>query len=257
MTPTSPLIHPPQFSPPSPFPVTPNQGKDSGADIPVCYIPPSAASRWPEGPSRTVPSPTHHSPTSRSRLAIAPIILTLLALFALAACADPDPRMQRQSRTRPYDPSSFFPNDSSARPLVPGTVPVDGLPTTFTLQRQEFGSITQLPMPLTPELLTRGRERYNIYCSVCHGATGYGDGMIVQRGFTPPPSFHIDRLQNAPIGHFVDAMTNGWGAMYSYADRVPLNDRWAIAAYIRALQLSQQAPANVASPATQPQTPQR
>jgi hypothetical protein len=149
--------------------------------------------------------------------------LILTVIFMLVACADPDPRMQKQSRVRPYDPSTFFPDDSSARPLVPGTVPVDGLPTTFTLQRQEFGNITQLPMPLTPELLKRGQERYNIYCSPCHATTGYGDGMIVQRGFTPPPSFHIDRLRNAPIGHFVDVMTNGWGAMYSYADRVVNN----------------------------------
>ncbi|HEX2972489.1 MAG TPA: cytochrome c [Tepidisphaeraceae bacterium] len=181
-------------------------------------------------------------------------LLALTCLLALAGCDDPDARMQTRSRVRPYDPSAFFPNDSSARPLVPGTVPQDAPPTTFTLQRQEFGTITQLPMPLTPDLLKRGQERYNIYCAVCHGATGYGDGMIVQRGFTPPPSFHIDRLRNVPIGHFVDAMTNGWGAMYSYADRVNLHDRWAIAAYIRALQLSQRAPPNVAAPTTQPRS---
>ena len=97
------------------------------------------------------------------------------------------------------------------------------------------------PMPVTGETLTRGRERFEIYCAVCHGATGEGTGMIVQRGFPQPPSFHEQRLRDAPVGHFVDVITNGYGVMYSYASRVSPEDRWAIAAYIRALQLSQHA----------------
>src|SRR5438067_9614077 len=101
--------------------------------------------------------------------------------------------------------------------------------------------VTQLPVSLTPQLLARGRERYDIYCSMCHGRTGNGNGMIVQRGFPVPPSYHIDRLRNAPIGHFYDVITNGYGVMYSYAARVEPADRWAIAAYIRALQLSHDA----------------
>jgi mono/diheme cytochrome c family protein len=94
---------------------------------------------------------------------------------------------------------------------------------------------------LTPALLARGRERFDTICAVCHDRTGSGNGMVVQRGFPQPPSFHVDRLRNAPIGHFYDVITNGYGVMYPYADRVEPEDRWAIAAYIRALQLSHNA----------------
>jgi mono/diheme cytochrome c family protein len=91
---------------------------------------------------------------------------------------------------------------------------------------------------VTPALLERGRERYNIFCAPCHGATGEGNGMIVRRGFPPPPSYHIDRLRQAPDGHYFSVITNGFGRMYEYGTRVPPEDRWAITAYIRALQLS-------------------
>jgi mono/diheme cytochrome c family protein len=93
-------------------------------------------------------------------------------------------------------------------------------------------------MKLTPELLARGRERFDVMCAECHDRTGSGNGMVVQRGFPQPPSYHVPRLRNAPIGHFYDVITNGYGVMYSYATRVEPEDRWAIAAYIRALQLS-------------------
>src|SRR5947209_4263361 len=96
------------------------------------------------------------------------------------------------------------------------------------------------PFPITADVLTRGQQRYNIYCSVCHGMTGYGDGMIVRRGFRQPPSYHTDQLRQAPVGHFFDVITNGWGAMPDYASQIPVQDRWAIIAYVRALQLSQQ-----------------
>ncbi|MEC9483441.1 MAG: cytochrome c, partial [Halomonas sp.] len=98
-----------------------------------------------------------------------------------------------------------------------------------------------LPMPLTRKLLEHGQERFNVFCSPCHGRTGYGNGMVVQRGFPSPPSFHIERLREAPLRHFYAVITDGFGVMYSYADRVPLEERWAIAAYIQALQLSQYA----------------
>lgn len=98
-----------------------------------------------------------------------------------------------------------------------------------------------LPVPLTRALLDRGQERYEIFCRPCHGGTGEGDGTVVARGFGPPPSYHRDRLRNMPIGHFFDVITNGFGRMASYRSRVPVGDRWAIAAYIRALQLSQNA----------------
>jgi mono/diheme cytochrome c family protein len=118
--------------------------------------------------------------------------------------------------------------------------PVRGLPTAAEIRAMS------MPMKPTRQVLDRGRERYNIYCSPCHGRTGDGNGMIVQRGFPQPPSFHLDRLRTAADGHFYDVITNGFGAMYSYANRVKPDDRWAIAAYIRALQLSRNADAPLA-----------
>lgn len=113
--------------------------------------------------------------------------------------------------------------------------------------------VVDFPIPITKEVVLRGRERYNIFCSVCHGMTGNGDGMIVRRGFRRAASFNDDRLRQAPVGHFFDAMTNGWGAMPSYAPQIPVQDRWAIVAYIRALQQSQQNTAAAsASPAPSP-----
>ena len=108
--------------------------------------------------------------------------------------------------------------------------------------------VTVFPFPITSEVLKRGQERYNIYCSVCHGMTGYGDGMIVRRGFRRPPSYHDDRLRQAPVGHFFDVITNGWGAMSDYSAQIPVQDRWAIIAYIRALQLSTQIKQNEVPP---------
>jgi mono/diheme cytochrome c family protein len=105
------------------------------------------------------------------------------------------------------------------------------------------------PFAVTREVLDRGRERFNIFCAPCHGLGGDGDGMIVQRGFQTPPSYHLDRLRNAPAGHFFDVITNGFGAMYPYGYRVPVRDRWAIVAYIRALQLSREATIDEVPPA--------
>ena len=99
----------------------------------------------------------------------------------------------------------------------------------------------QFPMAVTPEMMARGQERFNVFCSPCHGRTGQGNGMVVQRGFRAPPSYHEDRLRNAPVGYFFDVMTHGFGAMQDYSAQVPVADRWAIAAYIRALQYSQHA----------------
>jgi mono/diheme cytochrome c family protein len=116
-------------------------------------------------------------------------------------------------------------------------------PPSGTIARGQLKSVANIPdrnpYPITRALLARGQERYNIYCSPCHDYTGNGYGMIVQRGFLPPPSYHTDRLRNAPDRHFYDVISNGFGAMYSYGDRVVPSDRWAITAYIRALQLSQ------------------
>jgi mono/diheme cytochrome c family protein len=151
--------------------------------------------------------------------------------------------MADQPRYKPLAQSAFFGDDRSARPLVPGTVARGYLNADEQFYTGKSGGepITTLPVPLTKELLARGQERFNIFCSPCHDRTGNGEGMIVLRGYRPPPSYHIDRLRQAPVGHFFDVMTNGFGAMPDYATQVAPADRWAIAAYIRALQLSQNA----------------
>lgn len=154
--------------------------------------------------------------------------------------------MHVQPRYNPYDPSAFFDDGRSSRPPVPGTVARGELRINTALYAGEVNGVPvdAFPFPITSQDLQRGRERYNIYCSPCHDYTGNGHGMVVQRGFPAPPSYHIDRLRNAPVGHFFDVMTNGYGTMYSYASRVSVEDRWRIAAYIRALQLSEHATVN-------------
>jgi len=151
--------------------------------------------------------------------------------------------MQVQPKYLPYEPTTFFDDGRSERPVVHGTVARGHLHLDELLYTgKENGVLAdKFPFPVTRADLERGRERYNIYCTPCHDYTGGGHGMIVQRGFPPPPSFHLDRLRSAPAGHFFDVMTNGDGSMYSYATRVEPDDRWRIAAYIRALQLSHQA----------------
>jgi mono/diheme cytochrome c family protein len=155
--------------------------------------------------------------------------------------------MQDQPKYKPLAPSRFFSDGKSARQLVDGTAPYSpegkaAPPIT------DLSKMTTLPFTLTPQVMDRGQGRFNIYCSPCHGRLGYGNGMVVQRGFRAPPSYHIDRLRQAPLGHFYDVMANGFGAMSSYADKVAPDDRWAVAAYIRALQLSQHATINDAPP---------
>jgi len=168
------------------------------------------------------------------------LVCVALCLLFLFGCRRD---MQVQPRYNPLDPSTFFDDGRSARPEVPGTVAHGYLRTDELLFTGKVnGKLSDaFPSPVTREVLERGRERYNIYCSPCHDYTGSGQGMVVQRGFPPPPSYHIERLVKAPAGHFFEVMTNGYGAMYSYASRLTPEDRWAIAAYIRALQLSQHA----------------
>ena len=167
-------------------------------------------------------------------------LLLVPAGCALVSCR---PDMANQPRAKPLSQSDFFSDGASARQPPPNTVPVDEARknSAFYTGLTNGIYVTQLPVKLTPELLNRGRERFDAMCSECHDRTGSGNGMIVQRGFPQPPSFQTDRLRNAPIGHFYDVMTNGYGNMYSYATRVDSEDRWAIAAYIRALQLSHNA----------------
>jgi mono/diheme cytochrome c family protein len=164
--------------------------------------------------------------------------------FALVSIVGCNTDMWVQTKTAPLSSSEFFADGQSARPLVPGTIPrghlrEDGVFYTGI----ENGKWTdKLPVPVTLELLKRGRDRFDIYCSPCHGRLGDGKGMIAQRGYQlkrPVGNYHSDRLRKMPVGHFYDVITNGYGAMYSYASRIEPQDRWAIVAYIRVLQQSQ------------------
>ena len=151
--------------------------------------------------------------------------------------------MHIQPKYLPYEPTDFFADGRSERQPVPGTVARGQLRVDELFYTGEENGVesNRFPFPITRADLERGRERYNVYCTPCHDYTGSGRGMIVQRGFPQPPSYHIPRLREAPVGHFFQVMTNGFGAMYSYAARIDPADRWRIAAYIRVLQLSQNA----------------
>ena len=187
----------------------------------------------------------------------------LLAVYCLAAIGCRYD-MQDQPRYKPYKQSDFFPDRRASRDLPQGTVarglqradkafytgqkdnpnPNAQVQTTTdasgnTLVASFPNAIEEFPIPVTKELLDRGEERYKVFCMACHGPVGNGDGMIVRRGFTKPPTYNDDRLINAPVGHFYDVITNGQGRMNSYAHMVPVVDRWAIVAHIRALQISQ------------------
>jgi len=193
-------------------------------------------------------------------------LLSTLCCSLLTACRRD---MQDQPKAIAYRESSFYRDRTGSRPLVEGTVARGHLredrafyfgkkataqpspaspqtPPTQASANNQAGlypdDVDTIPMQLTKADLDRGQERYEIYCSVCHGLTGYGDGIVARRGFNKPSpaSYHQDRLRQAPAGHFFDVMTNGWGAMPAYAQQISVDDRWRIVAYIRALQLSQQ-----------------
>ncbi len=168
--------------------------------------------------------------------------LAVLPVFFLAGCRQD---MQDQPRYKVFAQSAFFADQQSSRPLVPGTVAQGQLyeDELFYYGRVNGQLSEVFPFPVTKELILRGQERFNIYCAPCHGRLGDGEGMIPQRGFRKPPSYHIDRLRKAPVGHFFDVITNGFGAMTDYGDRVAARDRWAIIAYIRVLQYSENVPA--------------
>ena len=164
--------------------------------------------------------------------------LLLLLCCALCSCRR---GMVDQPHLKPLAEADFFANGSAARPIPAHTVARGHLDDNdaFFTGMADGQLVTAFPTPLTRAELSRGRERFDIYCAVCHGRTGDGNGMVVQRGFPRPPSFHEERLREAPIGHFFDVIKNGYGVMYSYASRIEPDDRWAIIGYIRALQLSE------------------
>lgn len=199
----------------------------------------------------------------------------LLVSLILAGCESGMHDMYDQPKYQPHAPSTLFPDGNASRPQVPGTLPrtagawADSSSgrNGMVVAESDAGPVTGVdrqgralaksgpaaipgyanPLPITPQLLTRGRERFDIYCAPCHSHAGDGDGMIPRRGFPSPPSYHTARLRKAPDSHFYQVISDGYGVMYSYADRIAPQDRWAIVAYIRALQLSQHAPASVLS----------
>jgi mono/diheme cytochrome c family protein len=210
----------------------------------------------------------------RNRFGLA--VLLAGVCFAGGACRRD---MQDQPKMKPFRSTSFFVDGLSSRPPVEGTIPRGFLRTDselFTGKKPKATTgaapaatpaasgtnaansfpddVDTFPFPITEETVRRGKERYQIFCSVCHGLTGNGDGMIVRRGFRRAASFNDDRLRQAPVGHFFDAITNGWGAMPPYAQQIVVQDRWAIIAYIRALQLSQQKTAPALGPSGSPST---
>lgn len=197
---------------------------------------------------------------SANRKAIYCFVLITFCLAAVGCRYD----MQDQPRYRAYAESDFFADNKAMRDLPEGTVARGNLRAdkAFYTGKKENADpnaqvesttdadgntivssfpndIEKIPVPVTAELLERGEERYRIFCIVCHGPVGSGDGMIVRRGYPKPSTYHDDRLRNAPDGHFFDVITNGWGKMNGYASQIPVADRWAIVAYIRALQISQ------------------
>jgi len=176
-------------------------------------------------------------------------VLTLaLAALSLTACRQD---MHDQPKYIPLRPSEFFADGRSERPLIEGTVARGHLnddTALYTGNGPDGKPLDTFPSPVTKDVILRGQQRFNIYCAPCHDRLGNGDGMIVRRGYRKPPSYHIDRLRKVPNGYIFDVITNGFGAMPDYAAQVAPADRWAIVAYVRALQLSQSASINDVPP---------
>jgi cytochrome c len=174
------------------------------------------------------------------KLSLFKIIFTLAIVSTFTACRRD---MFNQPKSNPLRESDLFPDGSASRPIPAHTIARTDWENDEAFYTGMIGTnlVTTFPMPVTPTILERGQQRFEISCVPCHGETGAGNGIVVQRGFPAPPSYHIERLRTAPVGHFFDVMTRGYGVMFSQAERVTPEDRWAIAAYIRALQLSENA----------------
>lgn len=189
------------------------------------------------------------SPFRDRQRAVSPVFswtLLCLAAFCLLFVEGCRLDMHVEPRYNPLSPSTEFSDGRSERPRVLGTVARGQLRTDELLYTGRInGQLANVfPFPIAKSDLERGQQRFDIYCTPCHDYTGSGHGMIVRRGFPTPPSYYSTKLMNAPVGHFFDVMTHGYGTMFSYADRVSVKDRWRIAAYIRALQLSHNATIN-------------
>ena len=195
---------------------------------------PPSESAWGWGPTRS-------DKCLQSRIKV--LVVAGVCLASLTGCRQD---MHNQPKYRGLRASAFFADGSSARPLVEGTVARGTLQEdeAFFTGKIDKATVKDLPFAVDEALLNRGQERYNIYCSPCHDKTGSGNGIVVQRGYRQPPSYHIDRLRQADAGYFFDVITNGFGVMPDYRVPVAPRDRWAIVAYIRALQLSQNANVN-------------
>ena len=183
---------------------------------------------------------------SFSSLAIA--LLLVLTALCVSGCGDNTLRqdMANQPRQNPLSPTSFFPDGRSERPSIENTVARGSLEADALFVPKDSNAF---PLPLSLELLERGKERYAIFCSPCHGLQGDGNGMVAMRGMKHPPTFHQDRLRQVPSGYVYDVVANGFGAMSGYSAQIPPQDRWAIIAYFRALQLSRNAPVSQLPPA--------
>jgi mono/diheme cytochrome c family protein len=176
----------------------------------------------------------------RSRAPLATALLFGLYGIGLVGCGNSLRQdMANQPRQNPLSPSGFFPDGRSERPLSENTVARGETANDALFVPKDSNAF---PLPLTKELLQRGQERYGIFCQPCHGIQGDGKGMVALRGMKHPPSFHQERLRAEPLGYIYDVVTNGFGAMYGYSSQIPPRDRWAIIAYLRALQLSRNAP---------------
>ena len=174
---------------------------------------------------------------SHCNLAVRLAVACCMAALLLAGCSLKQD-MARQPKNRPLWPSDFFADGRSARPLVENTVPRGSLENDALFVPKDSNAF---PLPVNMQLLERGQDRYNIFCSPCHGLQGDGDGLVAVRGMKHPPTYHQDRLRQVPNGYIYDVITNGFGIMFDYSAQIPPRDRWAIVAYVRALQLSRNA----------------
>lgn len=168
------------------------------------------------------------------------LVLLLLTACGIAGCDNTLRQdMANQPRVNPLAPSQFFDDGRSGRPIIDNTVVRGSVENDSLYEPKDSNAF---PLALTRELLQRGQERYVIFCTPCHGLQGDGQGMVAMRGMKHPPSYHQERLRAEPNGYYFDVVTNGFGAMYGYSSQIPPRDRWAIIAYVRALQLSRNAP---------------